>query len=454
MKKGSLAQPIIAQRVDVCEELKLVFLSCLQELDPHVVVDLADDIGIELAPGISILPQTDSQRLAATPDMVIFLKQSPKILMTVEIKFTINWKESDAKEMLTRYSDQCKMQVMVLNGIGAILLLADSSLATNLTDVRRVSPICQFVTRVIRPDSVWVQETRASINFLSILSNRIIPQLLNGQDQTYNPLASSTYNKAVQVVEDGTHRTRNGRSYRGQCEAYVIAKYVNFEILQFTDRYRDRVLVRKQTGVSSEEAAAINKKILSKHESGLYLVKSNGEHNGCSRPISVDAQFSPEQWSEIHKEMLHMKGLQVSNEKIALMLATKYHCVGKTSQDVSNILVRLETERLAEEGQILLTNGEGLISALDNLPVLSIVLFDIFDGKGNKILQIIRIKGLHGAEPKIAYLQYQDWSILQKEIRHSLLMCYKDPVASSFPITDETLKKYLYLFSTPNPALR
>ena len=94
-----------------------------------------------------------------------------------------------------------------------------------------------------------------------------------------------------------------------------------------------------------------------------------------------------------------------------------------------------------------------MISALDHLPVVSIVLFDIFDGSNNKILQIIRIKGLHGAEAKIVYIQYRDWSILEKEIGHSLLMCYKDPVASSFPITDPTLKKYLYLFSTPNPAV-
>ena len=155
----------------------------------------------------------------------------------------------------------------------------------------------------------------------------------------------------MQVVEDGSHRTRKGRSFRVDCEAFVNAKFVNFEILQLTDRFRgDRKLVRKQTGVSSEEAAAINEKILSRHESGLYLVKSNAEHNGCSKPIFVDAQFSPEKWSEIHQEMVEMKGLQVSNEKIALMLATKYHCIGKTSQDVSNILVRLETERLAEEG--------------------------------------------------------------------------------------------------------
>ena len=446
MTKGVLAQPIIAGRTDVCKELTLLFVSHLQVLDPlFVVEDPMNAIEIEQFPGISISPHMDSQRLAASPDMVIFLKNRPKICMTVEIKFSIDWK--NRKKMLDRYVDQCKMQVMVLSGIGGILLVADSSLVKSIADVRSVASICQFVTQFIPRDPVWEQGTRASIILLTRLSNCIKPQLLNSQELTCNPLAPSTYYDAVQIIDDGSHCIRKGRSHRfTDCESFINAIFLNFEILPAA--FWNPFIVRTQTGVSTDEAFVTSDKIMKNRTSGLYLVNSNPEHNGCSRPIFVDAQISPEQWSKIYAEMVKLKELQVSNDKIALMLATQFHLVGKTSQDVSNILLRLETEKLAEEGKCLLTNGEELISALDALPVFSIVLFDIVDMKGEKVKQIIRIKGLHGTEHKIAYVEYREWSMLHKEIPHSLLKCYKNHAASSFPITDVLLKPFLYLFST------
>ena len=108
MTKGVLAQPFIAGRSDVCKELTLLFVSHLQVVDPlFVVEDPMNAIEIEQFPGISISPHMDSQRLAASPDMVIFLKNRPKICMTVEIKFSIDWK--NRKKMLDRYVHQCKM---------------------------------------------------------------------------------------------------------------------------------------------------------------------------------------------------------------------------------------------------------------------------------------------------------------------------------------------------------
>lgn len=442
MRKGTIAQPIIAGRADVQNALKRDFVSVLQEKNYLATLN-DDDVEIQETPGISIYPY--SQDMAAAADLEVFLKKTPTISMPVEIKFSVNWDNNEY--MLKLYSDQCKMQILANDGIAGVLVLVDSSLAKDVSDVQRVAFLSQFRTIIIRRDKSWEEETLTHMHFFRSLSNIIIPQLRNGQNPKFNPSAPSTFKNAVQVIDDDSGRKlRNGRSYRHDCESFFFAKYVNFEKLEGKEGNR---LVRKQEGITAAEAADINAKVLATGKSGVYLVKCNPEHNGCSRPISVDTQYSPEQWTEIHEKMLNLQSLGVTHDKIALMLSKEFQLVGKTSQDVSNILKRLETVDLAERGQILLTNGDELMSALDNLPVISVSLFNldrISDGK--TIMQIIRIKAFHGCEQKIAYLEYQDWTLLQRALPHSLLMCYTDPLTASFPSTDARIEPYLYHFGT------
>ena len=61
--------------------------------------------------------------------------------------------------------------------------------------------------------------------------------------------------------------------------------------------------------------------------------------------------------------------MHVSNDKIAVHLSTEFGLV-KTAKDVANIISRLESEKLAEEGNVATTDSEKLMLVLDNLPVM------------------------------------------------------------------------------------
>ena len=164
------------------------------------------------------------------------------------------------------------------------------------------------------------------------------------QDRNYNRTAPSTYDKAMRSKQGSSAITRTGRSFRVECGAFLQLKYVNFNLPGLDN---SMVKVRKQPGVSSDDAHEILRKICFTRVSGLYLIKSCLNHATCSRPISI--KLSPERLAQMHEEISKMHKLGISNDKIALMLVTHYQQVGKTSQDVSNILQKLETRRLAEK---------------------------------------------------------------------------------------------------------
>ena len=87
-----------------------------------------------------------------------------------------------------------------------------------MSDVPRVAALCRFVIRIIRPNMHWEQETILFNCFLRSLSNILMPQMFNGQDPTYNPLAPKTFETAIQVVADGSRATRKGRSSSSEVE--------------------------------------------------------------------------------------------------------------------------------------------------------------------------------------------------------------------------------------------
>ena len=231
MLKGRLAQKFLAERQDVHEKLTAVFIEKVRELGFSDVTE--DDVVIEPAPGILIRP-TD-QSMAATPDMLVFLRIKPHIRMVVEIKFTVKY--ADIQQLLNLYSDQCQMQIMVFDAIGSMLLLANSNDATSLQLVPNVAPICDINSLFILPNIEWQQDTKEKLTFLHTLCKTVAPQLLNGQDAAYNPQAPSTLKKAVAAIQGGLVKRRGRTRRHTDCLAYVFVRFFNFQDLPSVTRF-------------------------------------------------------------------------------------------------------------------------------------------------------------------------------------------------------------------------
>ena len=136
--------------------------------------------------------------------------------------------------------------------------------------------------------------------------------------------------------------------------------------------------------------------------------------------------------------------MHVSNDKIAVHLSTEFGLV-KTAKDVANIISRLESEKLAEEGNVATTDSEKLMLVLDNLPVMEVILFDVLKctPPNERVLRLVRMKGYSDDEPKYVYFELHEVD----KILSSLLECYMDS-SKPFPASTSGVLQYLYHFDT------
>jgi hypothetical protein len=442
MRKGTLAQEFLASRKDVQDNLKKIFIDKLKNIG--VTNINFEDIVINTKPGICVL--FGEQFKAATPDILIYLAKDPSTVIVGEIKFTADYSNTKLQVL---YTDQVQFQIQIKKALGAVLLLADASACSTLDLVETVASVCDVNAIFFPPDLSWQKDTNIYLKFLLTFCTVFAPQLLNGHDQLYNVVAPACKKKAVALIGESAI-SRKGRTLRKSgCQCYVTGKFVDFDVPPSAVFVKH---ARKCNRITSEEALQICRRIQTCKKSGIYLMTSELEHHGCSRPIGKEAQYSPEKWESIYKKISDLNDLGVSHSKIALMLNKEYGLLDHTSHHVESILCKLSHEKLASTGQILVTtNSDNLISALDNLSMLSIVLFDIIDLRRsvgvNLVMQVLRVSGFAGNEQKVSYLEFQNWGILSRDLPNSLLKCYQDPTAS-FPSNSSSVQPYLYHFSS------
>ena len=441
MKIGQVAQSSIAGRADIHVSLKALFIDHFKKISLDGAKSNLDDltsdaITIVMNPGISILPEIQS--MAATPDMLIVFRD---VYMTVEIKTTGHY-EAVEKELKV-YLPQCQMQMFCTGAIGGVLLLAN---ATNMTmkNVEELALICDTHIHLIVLSSQWQKQAKASCQFARALSELAVPQLYQV------PSAPDNVNKALQRLPgtDGTVLQRVGRTLRlSGCKAELMFKHVLFD-----SRGSKYPHVRASLSLDSAAANAINLRIKQNGQMGVYLIASQLEHSGCPTPISADKQYSPKEWSNILDDIADLSKKGVSAAKITLHLEQKYR-LKKTTQDVTNLLSKMETFRLVNERKVLPTNAAKLMDALDIMPVVSIGLYDVVSCNAAKtlVMQIVRLKYYANDELRISYVKFQSWGLLKESIQHSLLQLLENPKLPSICTHSNLIKGTLTTSLTPIP---
>ena len=425
MKIGQVAQPLIARRADVHVSLKALFIKHLHALfkqaggdDSTLNLDnlTPDAITIITNPGIFILPEIQS--MAATPDM---LMEFGDVRMTIEIKTTGHY--AAAGKELNVYLPQCQMQILCTGAVGGFLLLANSTSMT-LNNVKELALICDTNIHLIPLRNEWQNQAMVSCKFARALSELALPQLYN------QVIAPNNFSKALLHLPGavGTVLTRVGRTLRlSGCEACLLFKHVSFPRL-IGGTGIEYPHVRASHLINAAAANAIHLRINQRNETGFYLIASQQEHSGCPTPISTDKRYSPKEWSDILDDIADLSKKGVSAGNLTMHLQEKYG-LKKTTQDVTNLLSKMETVRLVNEQKVLPTNAAKLIDALDTMPVVSIGLYSIVkcDAAHTLVMQIIRVKGFANNEARISYVEYKSWAILQAWIPHSLLQLLEDP---------------------------
>jgi hypothetical protein len=443
MRKGHVAQSILAERADVAEALKDKFIEVLRDLsgveglltdDERISAGQVEpkDVDIIKKPGVFIFP--DLQSFASAPDMLI---KYSSLLATVEMKFSKHYADPVSK----KYFDQCQFQILTTGAVVGFLLLADSNKAPTLKSVDTVAAICDVNLHIIYPDQTWQKEMMSIGRLLFSLCTFLTPELLQGK-------APTSLKKALELSPAGCSSvvTRNSRSYRiNGCQGILYCKFVRFDSAR-ADVQSNYPHVRQSIEVPLEEALHINRCINTSGVNGIYLVHCCLDHSGCAPPASLDKKFSLEQWSQIHKEVADLADKGVKSGDISRHLQQQYGLL-KNSQDVKNILAAIETEKLAAEGKMLLTQTSKLIYAIDHLPCVAVSLFRIekCDSKKTLVIKVVRVKGYSGETQKIAYLELTDWALMKDSFSDSLLACHLD-ASLPFPATSESVKPYLSHF--------
>ena len=443
MKMGHAAQPIIAGRDDVTKMLKDVYIKFIKKLHQDGTlnselwkgIDLDEmkdsDVDVVQKPGMSILPSM--QCMASAPDM---LTKSKQIAVPVEVKFT-----SDYKGPIDKYYSQCQMQILTTGGPFSILLLANASTAT-MANVADVAAICDVITHVILPDSIWQSDIKFAAQFLVSICKQVTPQLLTGAEL---PCAPVTLQDALTLPINAISgvKSREGRSFRlAGCQAQIVCKYV----ANFKDGQKQFYPpVRMSASISANDAELINERIRESGKNGFFLLGNDPDHAGCAPPISLDNKYSQEQWVTINKSIMDLHAMSVSNSDISRHLLKTYQ-LKKSSQDIANILSRLTIVNQASQGKVLPTQTSELIDALDSMPCVSVVLAKIVTNDSLQVVRhIIRIKGFSGEDVRIAYIDYNDHAVIKEFSPHSLISCHMDS-ALPFPSNSPGIEPYLHHF--------
>ena len=440
MQIGQLAQPLIAARADVHASVKGLFVTQVHKLVADGTLHFTDGgefnleemtldaITIDEKPGISIL--RDIQSMAATPDMKVSFRH---LRMTIEMKTTADYNT----RQISAYVPQCQMEMLCVGAIVGLLLLVDSANMT-LKNVSELARCCDIKIHVIPRNTMWQREAIHSCLFVRALSELVVPQLYSEA-----PFAPNTMNKALLFLSGafGTVTQRNGRTLRlSGCRAEATLKHVSFDVHR-----SEYPPVRHSAAISIADATAINMRIKSHSQTGVYLIASQLDHVGCPAPISADKQYSVKEWSDILDDIADLKKKGLSIGSLILHLNKRYR-LKKTPQDVTNLLSKMEIVKQFTENKVLPSNAVKLIDALDTMPVVSVSLYHIVkcDAAHTLVMEVIRVKGYVENKVHIAYLEYQDWTLLKASIQHSLMQMLEDPTLPFIgtPIIFKVLQPY------------